>query len=95
MDISQCTPGFLKVLLSAISMHVCLCVSAMRLLIARGIVCTLYDWLNFYSFYMVAVVISSGRSLSIKACCRNQPNKSKLVLYKPFFTLTVALNSYT
>ena len=47
----------------------------------------LYDWLNkLYSFYMAAVVsvvdIISRRGLSIDVCHTNQPNKSKLALYK-------------
>ena len=38
---------------------------------------------KFYSFYMVAVVgILSRRGLSIDACCRNQLNNSKVLLYK-------------
>ena len=67
-----------------------LCVSpSPRLLIASGLIWTLYDWFNkFYSFYMAAVVIiSSGCSLRIKVCRRNQPNKSKLVLCKPLLSL--------
>ena len=45
----------------------------------------LYDWLNkFYSFCMTAIAsIDSRRGLRIEACHRNQPNKSKLALYKP------------
>ena len=46
---------------------------------------TQYDWLNkFYSFCIAAIVgISSRRGLNIEACRRNQPNNSKLALYKP------------
>ena len=33
---------------------------------------------------MAAIVgIISRRGLTIEVCCRNQPNKSKLALYKP------------
>ena len=47
------------------------------------------DWLNkFYSFYNAAVVvIDSGHSLRIEVHHRNQPNKSKIVLYKPLLSL--------
>ena len=31
-----------------------------------------------------SVIIGSGCSLIIEACCRKQPNKSNLLLYKPF-----------
>ena len=46
---------------------------------------TQYDWLNKgYSFYMAAVVvIGDGRGLRIEGCHSNQPNKNKLLLYKP------------
>ena len=47
---------------------------------------------------MAAVVgIISRRSLSIKACDRNQPSKSKLVLYNPLLSLKliVVLNICT
>ena len=46
---------------------------------------TLYDWLNkLYNFYMAAIIgiLGSRRGLTIEACCSNQPNKSKLALYK-------------
>ena len=51
-----------------------------------------YDWLNkFYGFYMTAMVgiISAvcRCGLKIERHHRNQPNKSKLVLYKPFLLL--------
>ena len=50
---------------------------------------TLYDWLNkFYNFYMAVVVdIISRLGLSIDVCLTNQLTKSKLVLY-------VLLNSH-
>ena len=49
-----------------------------------GVICTPYGWLNKdYSFYMAAVIIiGDGRGLRFEACHRNQPNKSKLSLYK-------------
>ena len=48
-----------------------------------------YDWLNkFYNFYMAAVVIiDDGRGLKVEAFRINQPNKSKLFLYKPLLSL--------
>ena len=60
-----------------------------RLLVTSGMIWTPYDWLNKgYSFYMAAVVIiNSGCGLRIEVHCRNQPNKSKLSLYKPFLSL--------
>ena len=60
-----------------------MCMSTPRPLITSGVIWALYDWLNkFYSFYMAAVVIiNSECCLRLKACCRNQPNKSKVVLY--------------
>ena len=50
-------------------MCLCMCESAPRLLITRGVMWTPYDWLNkFYSFYMAAVIIiGSGRGLRIEA----------------------------
>ena len=50
---------------------------------------TPYDWLNkYYSFCVAAIVgIISRRGLRIEACRRNQPNKSKLELYKPLLHL--------
>ena len=59
---------------------------------------TTYDCLNkFYSIYMAAIVsIASRRGLSIDACHTNQPNKSKLQLYKLLIHfLVVIYNSYT
>ena len=48
-----------------------------------------HDWPNrFYNIYMVAIVnIISKRGLRIEACHRNQPNMSKLLLYKLFLLL--------
>ena len=51
---------------------------------------TPYDWLNkYYSFCMAAIVgiVSRRRGLRIEARRRNQPNKSKLALYKPLLRL--------
>ena len=50
-----------------------------------GHIWTLYNWLNkLYSFYMAAVVDNVRRlGLSIHVRRINQPNKSKLELYKP------------
>ena len=50
---------------------------------------TQYDWLNkYYSFCTAAIVnIISRHSLRIGARHRNQPNKSKLALYKPLLRL--------
>ena len=66
-------------------------VSAPRLLITSGMIWTPYDWLNkFYSFYMAAVVvIDDGRGLTVEACRINQPNKSKLLLYKLLLSLKI------
>ena len=63
-----------------------------RLLITSGVIKTPYDWLTkFYGFYMAAIVSNiSRRGLAIEGYHRNQPNKSKLALYKPItFTVTV------
>ena len=64
----------------------CMCSPTKHITTSRmcGMIWTPYDWLNkFYSFYMATiVVIGGGYSLRIKACCRNQPNKSTLLLYK-------------
>ena len=64
-----------------------MCVSAPRLLITSGVMwCDIdpYDWLNkFYGFYMTAVFgIASGRGIGIHTRRGNQPNKSKLAMYK-------------
>ena len=50
-----------------------------------GVIWTPYDWLNkFYSFCMGAIVgFVSRHGLTIEAHGRNQPNKSKVALYKP------------
>ena len=64
---------------------VCVCVSLPpRVLITSGMMWTLYDWLNkFYSFYMAVIVsIVNGHCLTIELHPRNVPNKSKLVLCK-------------
>ena len=62
---------------------VCMCVCLPpSLLKSSGKICTPYDWLNkFYNFYVAIVVGVIG--LSIDTCHGNQPNKSKLALYKP------------
>ena len=45
---------------------------------------------NFYSFYMVAVVSIVNRcGLSVDVHHRNQPNKNKLLLYKPLIYFSV------
>ena len=74
--------------------HACMCMCMSpppRLLIISyvmwaGMIWNSYDWLKkFYSLYMAAIVgIVSRHGLLIKACHRNQPNKSnhKLALYK-------------
>ena len=71
---------------------VCVCVRAhvhlhLRLIVTSGVIWTPYDWINkFYSYNMAAIVgIASRSDLRIDVCCRNQPNKSKLVLYQGFF----------
>ena len=76
----------------------CLCLSVcqsvsvcppQRLVITSAVIWTPYDWLKkYYSFCMAAIVsIVSRHCLRIKARCRNQPNKSKLLMYKPFLCL--------
>ena len=72
--------------------ELCVCVSMCpppRLVITSGVIWTPYDWLNkYYSFCMAAIVgIVSRCGLRIEARRRNQPNKSKLVLYKPLLRL--------
>ena len=88
--LNQVHAWFLEIdLICEVCVSVCLCVcvslSTLRLVITSGVILIPYDWLNkFYSFYKAAVVgIVSRRGLTIKARCRNQPNKSKLALYKP------------
>ena len=51
------------------------------------------DWLNkFYSFCVAALVgIISRCALAIEACCSNQPNKSKLALFKPLIHFYIYL----
>ena len=63
--------------------YVCVCPPPM-LLITSGVIWNPYDWLNkFYSFYMGSIVIiDDGRGLKVEVCHINQPNKSKLLLYK-------------
>ena len=72
---------FLKLLLSGklVCLCVCLCMClSPRLLITSGVMWTIY-------LYITAIVsIISRRGLRIEACHCNQPNKSKLVLYKLF-----------
>ena len=55
---------------------------------------TPYDWLNkFYSCYIATTVsIISRHGLIIDVRHRNQPNKSKLVLYKPLLPLQLSFN---
>ena len=69
-------------------MSVCVCMSAPEA-ITSGVIWTPYDWLNkFYSFYMTAVVvIDDGHGLTVEARRINQPNKSKLSLYKLLLSL--------
>ena len=73
--------------------EVCVCVCPPpRLVITSGVMwhdMDPYDWLNkYYSFCMAAIVgIVSRRGLRIEACHRNQPNKSKIALYKPLLRL--------
>ena len=56
------------------TLHVC---PPLRLLITSDVIWTLYDWLNkFYSFYMAVVLIISSGGLRIKAHCRNYPLNS-------------------
>ena len=46
-----------------------------------------------YSFYMAAIVcIVNRHGLTIEACHRNQPNKSKLALHKPLLHFNSQLN---
>ena len=66
------------------------CVSTSRVLVTsvlmwRDMDLHTYDWLTkFYSSLMAAVVnIVSGHGLSIDVRHANQPNKSKLLFYKP------------
>ena len=96
--VSVCVCVFLCVCIY-VSVSICLvlCVSVClppRLVITSGVMwCDMdpYDWLNkFCSFFMAAIVgIISRHGLTIKAHHRNQPNKSKLALYKPLLHFTV------
>ena len=76
--------SFLKLLLSTTCVCMCMCVCPESINNHWYDIWTPYDWLNkFYSFYLVAVVsIISRRGLRIDGHCRNQLNKSKLVMYK-------------
>ena len=63
---------------------VCLCLP-LEAIITIGVILTPCNWLNkFYSFSMSAILsIISRHGLRNEARHRNQPNKSKLALYKP------------
>ena len=66
-------------------MCTCLCMCPpLRLLITSGVIWSPYDWLNkFYSCYMASAVgIINGPGLGIDTHRGNQPDKSKLALYK-------------
>ena len=41
--------------------------------------------------YAAVISIFSGRGHSIDAYCKNQPNRSKLVLYKPVICFNISL----
>ena len=49
-----------------------------------GMIWTPYDWFNnFYICYMATNIgVINGRGLGIDMCRGNQPNKSKVALYK-------------
>ena len=71
---------------------VCVCVCPPPKLITQlvvwfGVILKLYDWLNkLYSLYMTAPVSTNSRhGLRNEVHSRNQPNKSKLALYKHYF----------
>ena len=83
-------PWFLKMVSTYVDIHMYVCPPP-RLLITSGEILTPYDWLNKgYSLYMpTVVIIGDGRGLRIEACHRNQPNKSKLLLYKLLFSLNI------
>ena len=76
-----------------VCVRVCVCVCPPpRLVITSGVIwCDMdpYDWLNkHYSFCTAAIVdIVSSCGLRIGARRTNQPNKSKLALYKPLLCL--------
>ena len=84
----KCVPGFfcLGNYYACVFIFMCVCLP-LRLLITSGMIWTLYDWLaKFCSFYTAAVVdIISRCGLNIDTHCTNQPNNSKLVLYKTVF----------
>ena len=78
----------------------CMCVWSvsvcppLRVLITSGVPVWLIKQVTFDSFYMAAIVgIISRHGLNIDACCRDQWNKSKLVMYVlPItFTLKIAI----
>ena len=94
MLLNQVHAWFLEIDL-VLEVCVCVCVSVcppLRLVITSGVMwCDMdpYDRLNkYYSFCMTAIVgIVSRRGLRIEVRRRNQPNKSKLALYKPLLCL--------
>ena len=81
---------FLKITSVQTSIYVFVCVHPLGkyLVVWCVVIWTPCDRLNkSYSFYMPAIVIiSDERDLRMKACHRNQPNKSKLSLYKLLFS---------
>ena len=90
----QHVPGFWKLIYPwsvCVCMCVCMCVSVcppLRLVITSGVMwhdMDPYYWLNkFYSICMAAILsIVTRHGLRIEVHHRNQPNKSKLALYKP------------
>ena len=74
--------------------HVCvsLC-SPPRLLITSGITWITYDWLNKFNNFCVAAMVDSviRCGLTIAVFQWNQPNKSKLALYKPLLHFYIHL----
>ena len=81
-------PDFWKLILSmaCVCVYVYACVSVClppKLVIPCSVMWTPFDWLNkFYNFYKEAVVgIDSRWGLRIQACCRNQPNRSKIWIH--------------
>ena len=89
LTVGHCTHLVLKIALSALL--VCMCVylraaSAPRLLITSGMIRIPHDCMvkQVLQLHVAAVVgIISRCGLSIDPHHRNQPNKSKLELYKP------------
>ena len=88
-------PGFLELFWCGclyVCIYMCVCVFVCpppRLLITSGVIWNSYDWLNkFYSCYTADIVfIDDGRGLRIEVRRINQPNKSKLSLYKSLLSL--------